>query len=692
MIYKFKEYKKSELLTNHLNLGGANPQGEKIEVTSKYLTRGGKPFITVMGEYHFARASRYDWYKELCKMKAGGIKTVATYLFWIYHEEEEGKLSFEGDLDIRAFVLECKKLELDVVLRVGPWAHGECRNGGLPDWLLAKPYELRKNDPEYLEEVTRWYKAISDEVKGLFYKDGGNIIAVQLENELVNRPEHLLKLKEIAREAGLDAPLYTVTGWNSKYGAMIPEDEVLPVFGGYPDAPWAGGTGELPLSKHYAFYTMRNDTAIGADLIEKEKETWQLPYWKYPFATCELGPGMQSTHHRRVVISPIDAYTMSLVKLGCGNNLVGYYMYHGGTNKVGKLSTFNESKATKYPNDYPIINYDFGTCLSQYGEARLSYSYLNMLHLFVSDFGDILAPMDSVEAESFVDENDKDNLRYCCRTNGDAAFIFVNNHGRRINLPGKKNISFAINGVTLPSIDVDSDEAYILPVNIKLEDVKLKYATAQLLMRDGNTFFFMKLKDNEAVYEFEDGYRETAMAGLYEGFEHGGIRIVTLEPGEALYLRRLSDRVVVGKDVNLFEYYDDIDGKMVLTSIENGDFTYYEWNGNGFSENYVEKDFLPANWELTDCEPAFELPQMFACELNIDSKEPRKVTWKKLTVKSPDSFIEIDEVYDVIQIYKDKELVADKYYDKTPWRIPSSLLYGGECYVVMSELKDDIGW
>ena len=54
MIYQLKDHKPTKLLKNHLNLGGANPKGERIEVTSRYLTRGGKPWIGVMGEYHFS--------------------------------------------------------------------------------------------------------------------------------------------------------------------------------------------------------------------------------------------------------------------------------------------------------------------------------------------------------------------------------------------------------------------------------------------------------------------------------------------------------------------------------------------------------------------------------------------------------------------------------------------------------------
>ena len=253
MQYKFKDYQKSEILTNHLNMGGENPNGEKIDVTSLYFMRNGKPWIGVMGEYHFVRDSRDNWYRELCKMKAGGITVVATYLFWIYHEETEGEFDFTGDRDVRQFTLDAQRAGLDVVIRIGPWAHGECRNGGLPDWLMHKPYKLRDNNSEYMEKAHIWYEKIYEQVKDLFYKDGGNIIGIQFENELADNAEHLLALKKLALNIGFQAPIYTVTGWNSAYGAKIPVDDVVPVFGAYPEAPWAGSTEQLPLSIHYVF-------------------------------------------------------------------------------------------------------------------------------------------------------------------------------------------------------------------------------------------------------------------------------------------------------------------------------------------------------------------------------------------------------------------------------------------------------
>ena len=76
MIYKFKEFKDEPLLINHLNMGGKNPKGEEINVTSRYFTRNGKPWIGVMGEFHFSRYGRENWHRELAKMKAGGITIV----------------------------------------------------------------------------------------------------------------------------------------------------------------------------------------------------------------------------------------------------------------------------------------------------------------------------------------------------------------------------------------------------------------------------------------------------------------------------------------------------------------------------------------------------------------------------------------------------------------------------------------
>lgn len=665
MIYKFKEFKDEPLLINHLNMGGKNPKGEEINVTSRYFTRNGKPWIGVMGEFHFSRYSRENWHRELAKMKAGGITIVSTYLFWIYHEEIEGKMDFGGDNDIRAFIEECKDVGLDVVIRIGPWAHGECRNGGFPDWLLKKDYKLRDNNEEYLAVVKKWYQSIYNEVKGLFYKDGGNIIAVQIENEFVDNAEHLAKLKEIAVECGFIAPIYTVTGWNSASGAKIPVDEVVPVFGGYCEAPWENHMNRLSPSPHYFFNRMRNDSAIGTDLIAKtQSDGWQLPYERYPFATCELGGGIEVTHHRRPIIEPMDIYAVSLVKLGDGNNLVGYYMYHGGTNKIGELSTFNETKATGYPNDYPILSYDFQAPLSEYGEVREQYGLLNMLHMFVNDFGEEFAPMIAVDSGNTVAADDTNSLRYGMRTNGKSGFVFVNHYQRLTELADIENAVISVGNVEFPPIDVKGEVSFFMPFNMKMGDSVLEYATAQPLCKCGDTYFFAEIPNIKAEYKFSKG----------------SANIVTVPFENAKYMRKLNGTVYIGGGCNLYEENGQIH------SVEDGEYIYQKWNGSEFETVKIVQSAKQSNVEITGVENAPFEPK-YKEELCIGGE--RELTWKKINVDGGYGFAEIDYVGDVAQIYADGELVADDYYYGKSWQVPCKLLYGKECYMVISEMKDD---
>ena len=665
MIYKFKEFKDEPLLINHLNMGGKNPKGEEINVTSRYFTRNGKPWIGVMGEFHFSRYSRENWHRELAKMKAGGITIVSTYLFWIYHEEIEGKMDFGGDNDIRAFIEECKDVGLDVVIRIGPWAHGECRNGAFPDWLLKKDYKLRDNNEEYLAVVKKWYQSIYNEVKGLFYKDGGNIIAVQIENEFVDNAEHLAKLKEIAVECGFIAPIYTVTGWNSASGAKIPVDEVVPVFGGYCEAPWENHMNRLSPSPHYFFNRMRNDSAIGTDLIAKtQSDGWQLPYERYPFATCELGGGIEVTHHRRPIIKPMDIYAVSLVKLGDGNNLVGYYMYHGGTNKIGELSTFNETKATGYPNDYPILSYDFQAPLSEYGEVREQYGLLNMLHMFVNDFGEEFAPMIAVDSGNTVAADDTNSLRYGMRTNGKSGFVFVNHYQRLTELADIENAVISAENVEFPPIDVKGEVSFFMPFNMKMGDSVLEYATAQPLCKCDDTYFFAEIPNIKAEYKFSKG----------------SANIVTVPFENAKYMRKLNGTVYIGGGCNLYEENGQIH------SVEDGEYICQKWNESEFETLKIGQSAKQSNVEITGVENAPFEPK-YKEELCIGGE--RELTWKKINVDGGYGFAEIDYVGDVAQIYADGELVADDYYYGKTWRVPCKLLYGKECYMVISEMKDD---
>lgn len=104
-----------------------------------------------------------------------------------------------------------------------------------------------------------------------------------------------------------------------------------------------------------------------------------------------------------------------------------------------------------------------------------------------------------------------------------------------------------------------------------------------------------------------------------------------------------------------------------------------------FEKHTVQKDFTPAEWFSTPVEEPFLPP--YKEELCIDGI--RKRSWKKLSVSGKEGFIEITDTYDTAQIYADGKLIADNFYTGSPFRIPADLLYGRECYLVMSEMKND---
>ena len=95
-----------------------------------------------------------------------------------------------------------------------------------------------------------------------------------------------------------------------------------------------------------------------------------------------------------------------------------------------------ESKATGYPNDCPVISYDFQAPVGDMGQLRESWHRLKTIHQFVHSFGEMLAPMLPVMPEEApASLEDTQTLRCALRTDGEGGFLFVNNHIRLQKLP-----------------------------------------------------------------------------------------------------------------------------------------------------------------------------------------------------------------------------------------------------------------
>lgn len=523
-----------------------SPSNETLGINSRYLMRDGKPWLPVMGEFHFSRYPQSKWEEEILKMKSAGVDVIATYVIWIHHEEVKGQVDWSGQRDLRTFVQLCAKHGMYVEPRIGPWDHGEVRNGGLPDWVL-KESPTRVNDPVYLASVRKWYGEIGHQLRGLLWKDGGPVIAVQLENEYSKRgpgagEAHILELKKIAIANGIDVPLYFVTGWDN---AAIPPRAVIPVYGGgYPDAPWDRTVVKLPPPEVYAFRfqgrvpanmgAMRDADSTGA----KSNPPGQLPYF-----TAEIGGGIEDTYHRRPVIQPDDIGAMFPVMLGSGVNLYGTYMFQGGENPDGKLSTLQESQNTGYPNDVPVKSYDFQAPLGEFGQERASLRKLKIYNYFLNDFGADLAPM-MVHAPAVVpaDTQDRSVPRASVRSKGDTGFIFLNNYIRGYAMPERKATQFEI---VLPSgtlqvprhpVDIPAGVYFIWPFNLRIGGMTVRYSTAQLFTRlengDTTTLYFSAIRGIPAEFSFDaKGIANLHASSGEKNNEPGSIVLSGVKPG-----------------------------------------------------------------------------------------------------------------------------------------------------------------
>ena len=517
----------------HENFGN-----EAIAVNTRYLTKNGQPWIPVMGECHYSRVPCEKWEETLRKMKDGGIDVAASYVFWIHHEEEKGTFDFTGNRNIRHFIELCHKVGLEFCLRIGPWAHGECRNGGFPDWLCEECASTLRSDKEpYFGYVRRYLQAIADQVRGL------PLFGIQIENEMTWRPEYMEQVRRAVLETGLTAPLLTATGWGN---AKLP-DTLLPMFGGYPEAPWAGHTHELEPNANYFFSYIREDGNIGADLlgISEDSSRNVSPDYPFPFMTCELGGGNQVTYHRRPRISSRDIEALAVCKLGSGANLLGYYMYTGGLNPVGR-TTMQESRESGYPNDCPVISYDFQSPVGDMGQLRESWFRLSCIHTFIHSFGRMLAPMEPVMPSEMPSSlNDTGTLRCAFRTDGNGGFLFVNNHIRLHALPAYPKHRFAFDfadGSVTFELDIPSGGTFFLPVNLTLAGLSLRYAAAQPVSHGENGLVLLRIPGIEPVIVLNDGRTAVLTEGVnriddtdvvllpYEEYVPGKLTGISAEP------------------------------------------------------------------------------------------------------------------------------------------------------------------
>ena len=181
----------------------------------------GKPFIIKAAELHYARIPREYWDHRIKMCKALGMNTICAYVFWNYHEPRQGQWDFSGNHDLAAFVEQCKKNGMWVIVRPGPYVCAEWEMGGLPWWLLKdRSIKLRTLDEKFMKPAIAFENKVAEVLAPYRLENGGNIIMVQVENEYGSYAKdkpYVSAMRDALRAAGWDKTTMFQCDWSSNF-------------------------------------------------------------------------------------------------------------------------------------------------------------------------------------------------------------------------------------------------------------------------------------------------------------------------------------------------------------------------------------------------------------------------------------------------------------------------------------------
>jgi beta-galactosidase len=320
----------------------AGPAAHSFTVTGNQFLWDGKPYQIISGEMHYPRIPRAYWRDRLQKARAMGLNTITTYVFWNVHEPRPGVYDFSGQYDIAEYIREAQQEGLHVILRPGPYICAEWELGGYPSWLLKdRSLKLRSNDPRFIAAMERWFRRLGQEITPLLLRNGGPIIAVQVENEYGSFGDdhnYMEAVKSALLKSGISPEvLYTADGADKLANGALKE---LPAAVNF-------GAGDARKS----FALLKSARPDGPPMCGEYWDGWFDHWGAKHFQSA--GPQEQ------------DELGWMLQK----GYSVNIYMFHGGTN-FGWMNGAN-SDGTDFRPD--TTSYDYDAPLDERGTPRQKY-------------------------------------------------------------------------------------------------------------------------------------------------------------------------------------------------------------------------------------------------------------------------------------------------------------------------------
>lgn len=320
-----------------------------LEIKNKKFYIDSKPFDIYSGAMHYFRTVPEYWEDRLTKLKAAGFNTVETYVCWNLHEKKPGEFDFSGILDIEKYLEIAQKVGLYAIVRPGPYICAEWDFGGLPAWLLKdKNMQIRCMYPDYLKCVERFYKELLPRLVPHLQSNGGNIIAMQVENEYGsygNDKEYLRYVEKLTRDCGIDCLLFTSDGNTNNMisGGSLPDIYKVLNFGS---------------RSRTAFNVLKGFENDGPNMCGE--------FW------CGWFDHWRDKHHTRNSLEIVNEIK-GFIDNDASFNM---YMFHGGTN-FGFTAGANQNQGHGY--EPTVTSYDYCAMLTEWGDYTPAYHAVRKL-------------------------------------------------------------------------------------------------------------------------------------------------------------------------------------------------------------------------------------------------------------------------------------------------------------------------
>lgn len=558
-----------------------------ISYDSKSFIINGKREWLLQAEIHYFRFPAAEWKTVIRMAKAAGANVISTYLAWNYHEKEEGKFDFTGDRNFAEFIDIAKEEGLFVFLRPGPYICAEWTGGGLPPYLLNyEDLQIRVNEENFMRCTERWFKNALEFVVPRLVTNGGNIIAVQNDNEYPGgwdeiSSSYIINIYNLLRKYGVDVP---ITACN----AHCVNGKLSVNYG-------AGGDWKDLYKDIITTYNTAGETQIIPELkdFQPDKPTiltelWTGPqiYWKYPPAPLNSLSGQHSNLCRFTGLQSM----VTLYMFAGGNN---YEFYPGG------------NLATSYASTYPI------------GEANRpipEYYNIKVMGSFIKTFGDFISKSDYkqlVYAESYSQTAEE----------GTIAYVVTDKSVCTYTLDGKDY-----------TVNIGEIGFGMFPHDFKFCG-SIVNADASLVARYENMLFFMACAGEERTINVDGkDYTLTAKYHDINVADAGSVKIVLCDEYTAKRIWFTNNGLVIGPEM--------------AYETENGLYIEQPKAGNVITINNgeIKREFRPADapvppmpvikdWEINEAFDSLEFTKIQGPMAHNKLNVPHGYVWYKAKTK-----------------------------------------------------------